>query len=137
MYSLNLLSERVQHFGEVKWTAGFPSFTPSSIFARLEKHRLCRLLLQGRQNPIVNFQFQEFLISRLGLLIVLNLQFGLVFLLLLQKRLINDSHLLLLVNFGQIVILQLLENLHQLLRLSEEKFIAVVVTGHVDEAELH
>lgn len=134
MYSLNLLSERVEHFGEIEWTAGFAA---STIFARLEKHRLRSFLLQGRQNTIVNFQFQEFLITRLGLLIVLNLQLSLVLLLLLQESLIDHGHLLLLMDFRQIVILQLLEDLHELLRLGEEKLVAIVVAGHVDQAEFH
>ena len=40
-------------------------------------------------------------------------------------------------DFRQVVILELLEDLHELLRLGEEKLVAVVVAGHVDQAEFH
>ena len=55
----------------------------------------------------------------------------------LQQFLIELGHFLLIVDLGQVVFLQLVEDLPELLRVRKEEFISVVIIRHVNKAELH
>ena len=134
---LDLLSERVEHLGDVERVAILAAFARRAVLARLVEHRLRRLLLQCRQDPIVDLQLQLLLISGLRLLIILDLELGLVFFFFLEEQFVDYGHLLLLVDLRQVILFKFLENFHQFVWLREEKFVSVVVTWHIDQAKFH
>ena len=134
---LDLITERVQHFGEVDRFGSLGGLAASPAAGRLEMHRLRLILLQRAEDAVVDPELEELLVSRLRLLLVLHHELCPLYLSILQYFLIGLRHLLLLVNLRQVVFLELEEDLLELVRVREEELIFVVVVGHIDQAKLH